>query len=186
MKYIEKCDNVTKEYEVFIEDKETINNIILELNENGLDDVKKTVYVTGNSEEEVIAKASPNNLEGFRIIGVVDNPKVVIEGQEMYQVEFVYKRHSYLENILKEILKKYETNDDATEVLSEFLEYEKSGEMRYYLGLLNEKMDLETYSRYDLLKTSYEKAYECISKNPTKKTIHYNNPQLVYKLGAKV
>ena len=206
MKYIEKNESVTREYEVVINDVE-LENIIKELNENCCRAIKKSVRVTSGSKEEAIKRINSANNHGINVVRELEmgdsynHLKTFSKPQYVYECEFYFKQVSYLAYLLTIALNSYRSKlgftTDDNRTIDLILNYENNEELKSYKERMAEQgITEDLYFEYEnnkdfdfeLLKELYEKAKECFRLVLISETIHYDDAidqNRVYKLGRK-
>ena len=204
MKYIEENENITREYEVTIDDAE-LEKIIKELNEKCCRAVKKTVRVTSGSKEEAIKKINSSNNHGISVVREIELTddfkylKSFSKPQYIYECEFYFNQISYLEYLLSVLLSSYRSksnyvanNNRAIKLL---IDYENNEELKTYEERMAEHgITPELFSEYEnnkdfdfeLLKNLYQRAKECVRLVLLSEVIHYSEEsEKVYKLGER-
>ena len=205
MIYIENNENVTREYEVLIDDGK-LESVIKKLNEKCCRALKKTVRVTSNSKEEAIERINSTDNHGINIVREIElsdnygHLKDFTKQQYIYECEFYYNQVSYLEYLLNIVLMSYRSkfgmSTDVSKSLNLILDYENNDELKTY----QERMALEGITKelyfeyennkdfdFELLHSLYQEAKECFKLKLVSETIHYDleNDAKVYKLGTR-
>lgn len=203
MRYIEKEDNITREYDVKINDVE-LEKIVDELNEKCCRALKKTVNVTGYNKKEAREKIASINKDGINIVSrkeVSEDLANQTKCPYVYECEYFCKQPSYLAYLLNIILKNYRTNrnyiltdDKAMNLL---IDYINNDELKPYTERMAEEGITEDlyfefeYNKdfdFELLYDLYKKALECFSLVLVSETTRYNpydKNAKTYKIGER-
>ncbi len=196
MKYIEKNEKVTKEYEVLFNEEELVN-IISELNNKCCRRVKKIEKVGCNSEKEALARFSSNGIHDVHVIGKTMQNNGNNPCKYIYEVMFYYEQLPSLSYILNSILRAYRVIDkeiDVTEAINQLIAYKNSDELKPYQARMGETgISEELYLEYEnnkdfdfeLLSELYQKSLSCFQAELVSKTIHYTDNRVVKKLGGR-
>ena len=197
MKYIEKNENETNEYEVLIKGEE-LSNIIKELNEKCCRAIKVNVNVTAYQESEALEKINKIRKNEVSIISKKELPEYnkgslkTDKTLYLYECEYFRKQISYLSYLLAASLSSYHSNNDMSYVINQLIEYENNDEIKTYQermaeqGIIEELfMEYENNKDFDfaLLRELYQKAKECFKLVLVSKTIHYDNEENTKTLG---
>ncbi len=162
MRYIEKNENETNEYDVIINEK-GLAEIIKELNEKCCRSVKVSINVRAQEDRA---------FENFNMIGKgnIDIVKKTADNNSTYFYECEYFRNqiSYLAYLLGAVLSSYRSNADMSYVINQLIDYEN-----------NKDFD------FTLLRQLYEKAKACFKLVLLSKTIHYENGENTKSLGGR-
>jgi len=205
MRYIEKENNVTKEYEVIIDDVE-LEKIIKELNARCCRIVKANTNVMSTSKEMAIDKISFNGNREVNIVKEIEladsqnHLNEFAKPQFIYECEYFYKQVTYLEYLLSIILRSYRSKNNANNsenAIKLLLNYENNDELIPYIermardgikeDLLLEYENNKDYD-FELLNKLYQRAKDCFKLILISETIHYDNNEnnsKVYKLGTR-
>lgn len=188
MRYIEKNENETNEYDVIINEK-GLAEIIKELNEKCCRSVKVSINVRAQEDRA---------FENFNTIGKgnIDIVKKTADNNSTYFYECEYFRNqiSYLAYLLGAVLSSYRSNADMSYVINQLIDYENNDELKTYQermardGITKELFDeYENNKDFDfaLLRQLYEKAKTCFKLVLQSKTIHYENGDNTKTLGGR-
>ena len=193
MRYIEKNDNVTREYEVVIDEKE-LANVIQELNEKCCRALKVVVNVRAKEDRA---------LENFNSIGkndvdivrkVYDQGAVEKDKKYFYECEYYRLQIPYVSYLLAAALSSYHSDVDLSFVLDRLIECQKSDELKTYQERMAENgITKELYDEYEhnkdfdfnLFRELYQRAMSCFRLILKSKTFYYNTEENVKKLGGK-
>ncbi len=205
MKYIEEIGNVTKEYDVKINDVE-LENIINELDEKLRIRCRGIQDVMAVSEDDAAKKLSNGNKTDIKILsqkranelykGLPSNNNLFI-----FKCEFLVNNYTYLSYILKSILGYYrEKNSIVTgesRAINLLLDYANDAELVPFeelmarngiTNILYEKYENNKDFDFALLKELYERALACFELKlvkETETTTYEEGVGKVYKFGTR-
>ena len=197
MKYIEEKENVTREYEVIIDDV-ALSKIVEELNEKCCRAVKVSINVRAQ-KDRAYENFNTIGKSGVDIVRRVED-STGKETMSLYECEFFRKQNPQLSYILTTALRSYRStvgysiNDNTIKML---LEYANSEELKpYQVRMAENGITQELYDEYEnnkdfdfaLLNELYEKAKECfklllISEKTDYKDV--DKDARIYKLGSR-
>ena len=206
MKYIEKNDNVIREYEVVIDD-EKLSSIVEELSQKCCRASKVSANVTAYDENEAIdklnkiSKSEINFIKKSELESYGKSSQNGGKQQYLYECQFFYKQNPYLYYILTCALKSYRStvgsNSDSDNTINMIIDYADSDELKpYEVRMAEEGITKELFDEYEnnkdfdfaLLNELYQKAKECFKLILISEKINYENideKQRVYKLGGR-
>ena len=204
MKYIEKNENVTREYEVFINDEELLK-IVNELNEKCCRALKVSTNITAYNEEEAFEKI--NKIKKSEVSSITKSElqeynKSSVKTKKpiyLFECEYFRKQNTYLAYLLTTALRSYRSavgaSKDSDNTIGLLIDYANSDELKpYELRMAENGITKELFDEYEnnkdfdfaLLNELYEKAKECFKLVLVSEKINYENmdeKQRVYKLG---
>ena len=190
MRYIEKNENVTREYEVII-NVEKLNEIVNELNEKCSHVIKKTAKITSGSQEEALNKISSYCKKAINILSVLDANALsddysflrkFSKPQYVFEYEFDYTQTPYLSYLLTLLINNYRMDIDFTEYLKQLVDYENGAELNAYKEKMAEEGITEKlYSEYELLYGLYQAAKDCFRIRLLSETITYDEDKALEK-----
>ena len=194
MRYIENNDNVTREYEVII-DENKLSEVIKQLNEKCSRNVMKIMNVTSTTREKAIEKINATNKDGISVIREVREADDTLSGQHMFECEICFVQNPYLAYLLNACLASYRSNADLSFVINQIIEYENNTELMTYPerlakngGMVNNP---ELYYEYvnnqdfdfELLRSLYQEAKDCFKLAMISETKYYEPDDNCKKLG---
>jgi hypothetical protein len=194
MRYIEKNDNVTREYEVLIDENKLVE-VIKKLNEKCSRSVMRIMNVTSTTREKAIEKINANNKDGISVIREVREADDTLSGQRMFECEICFVQNPYLAYLLNACLASYRSNADLSFIINQLIEYENNDELKPYSVRLAEKGGMvnnqELYYEYEnnqdfdfeLLRNLYQEAKDCFKLAMISETKYYEPEDNCKKLG---
>lgn len=206
MKYIEKNENVTREYEVVINDKELLE-IVNELNAKCSRSLKVSTNVTAYDENEALEKINKirkNEINSITKSELPEYNKGSLNTNKplyLFECEYFRKQNPYLAYLLTTALTSYRSivgaNVNSNNTIGMLVDYADSDELKpYEVRMARDGITKELYDEYEnnkdfdfaLLNELYEKAKKCFKLVLLSETISYDNvdeKQRVYKLGGR-
>ena len=184
MKYFETYENVTKEYDVVIDEKKA-EEIIKKLDEEFSTIVTRTSMVSSNTMEEAMQKINAANVSDIKVLNVYEANELGDEysflnnfskSQNVYECEYTYRQVPYLSHLLKIILNNYHTDNDVTSTMNEIKDYENSLDLNMYREKLDKgELTEDEYRKYGRFTAIYLDILGLFSGFLIRDTINYDN-----------